>query len=136
MTRGLRSTLPLEIASGYRLVPLLPEGGGHGGGGEASSSSSAASTSATARTEVTVLASIDAGRFSVPDAVITIILQVVAPLIFKCVVKALQASHTGPLAERRALRPEYAGLAARTARYLAGLATAAAAAVKGGSSSD
>jgi hypothetical protein len=109
---------------GFRMMPLQPS----------------ADKPNTPRTEVTVLASIDATCFVVPDSIISCILKVFAPLVYKSVLKVFaRMFHTaaaaapagspadGPqrsspsvcstslLVERLGLRPEYAALDAHAA---------------------
>lgn len=65
-------TLPVHMnVGGFRMVPLPPS----------------ADKPTTPRTEVTVLVSIDAARFVVPDSVISCVLKVFAPLVHKSVLK-------------------------------------------------
>jgi hypothetical protein len=104
----------------------------------------------TPRTEVTVLVSIDATRFVVPDSIISCVLKVFAPLVHKSVLKVLArmfhqiakpagstTAHgsAGPsrapsvcgtslLVERLGLRPEYAALDVHATRVLAAAAAA------------
>lgn len=67
-------TMPLHLtAGGFRLVPLPP----------------APDKPTTPRTEVTVLATIDAARLVVPEAIISCVLKVFAPLVYKSVLKVL-----------------------------------------------
>jgi hypothetical protein len=102
-----RATTPMAMdAGGFRMraLPAAPDG--------------------SPRTEVSVLVSVDASRFHVPDSVISTILKVVAPLIFKSVVRVLQrlvhgggqGAGSAALLERIALRPEYATLRAHVRR--------------------
>ncbi|KAF6260429.1 hypothetical protein COO60DRAFT_1700303 [Scenedesmus sp. NREL 46B-D3] len=86
------------------------------------------------RMEATVLASIDASRWAVPDALISFVLKVFAPLVLKSVLKVLQrmfhsssngktsggsACSGSTLMQRLAVRPEYAAIGAHAQRYLA-----------------
>lgn len=111
----------------------------------------------TPRTEVTVLVSIDATRFVVPDSIISCVLKVFAPLVHKSVLKVLtrmfhQAAKpagstatgsggpsrppsvcgTSLLVERLGLRPEYAALDVHATRVLTAAAAAAGAADNAG----
>eukprot|EP00882_Tetradesmus_deserticola_P008837 GHRQ01009321.1.p1 GENE.GHRQ01009321.1~~GHRQ01009321.1.p1 ORF type:complete len:198 (+),score=76.45 GHRQ01009321.1:13-606(+) len=88
------------------------------------------------RVEATVLASIDASRWALPDSLISFVLKVFAPLLLKAVLKVLQrmfhSSSKGKtsssddsacsgscLLQRLAVRPEYATIRANARRYLA-----------------
>lgn len=119
---------------GFRMTPLQPS----------------ADKPNTPRTEVTVLVSLDATRFVVPDNIISCILKVFAPLVHRSVLKVFArmfhtaaAAPAGPagsagdgpqrsspvcstslLVERLGLRPEYAALDAHAARVLAAAAAA------------
>lgn len=65
-------TLPVHMeVGGFRLVPLQPS----------------ADKPNAPRTEVTVLVSIDAARFVIPDSIISCVLKVFAPLVHKSVLK-------------------------------------------------
>eukprot|EP00879_Flechtneria_rotunda_P012757 GHRR01013321.1.p1 GENE.GHRR01013321.1~~GHRR01013321.1.p1 ORF type:complete len:363 (+),score=102.08 GHRR01013321.1:695-1783(+) len=89
-------------------------------------------------TETTVLVSIDAKKWTVPEAIISFVLKVFSPLVYRSVVKVLKRMfHTGTsatdgdasgsaLMDRLALRPEYASIAANVRRYLNKNAAAAA----------
>lgn len=125
-------TLPIHMnVGGFRLVPVQPS----------------PDKPDTPRTEVTVLVSIDAARFVIPDNIISCVLKVFAPLVYKSVLKVFTrmfhtaaaaapagrtaAGKDGPqrsspstcssslLLERLTLRPEYAALDAHAARVLA-----------------
>jgi hypothetical protein len=127
--------LPIHMeVGGFRLSPLPPS----------------ADKPDTPRTEVTVLVSIDAARFVIPDNIISCVLKVFAPLVHKSVLKvfarmfhtttaragpsaggsarssSLTTCSTSLLVERLGLRPEYAVLDAHAARVLAAEAQAAA----------
>jgi hypothetical protein len=116
---------------GFRMTPLQPS----------------ADKPNTPRTEVTVLVSIDATRFVVPDNIISCMLKVFAPLVYNSVLKVFaRMFHTaaaaapsssaavGPqrssqpvcstslLIERLGLRPEYAALDAHAQRSVAAAA--------------
>ena len=119
---------------GFRLVPLPPS----------------PDAPDTPRTEVTVAVNIDAGRFVVPDHIISVVMRVFAPLVHKSVLgvfkrmfhaaaapqggkAAAGQAHSGGsvcssimLRERLALRPEYAALDEHAARVLAAGAAASA----------
>lgn len=125
-------TLPLHMTvGGFRLVPLQPS----------------PDKPDTPRTEVTVLVSIDAARFVVPDSIISCVLKVFAPLVHRSVLKVLEKMFhqaaaparsttqgsggpsrtpsvcgTSMLVERLALRPEYAALDVHATRVLAAAA--------------
>lgn len=105
--RAVRLTMD---AGGFKFVPLAPD----------------PSRPEVPRTEATVLVSIDAKRFVVPDPVITFVLKVFSPLVYKSVVKVLaklfhpdaqQGSQGGAgdsshsvLLDRLHSRPEYAAI--------------------------
>ncbi|WIA09921.1 hypothetical protein OEZ85_010135 [Tetradesmus obliquus] len=122
--RGQRLTMD---AGGFKFMPLPPHPARPG----------------VPRMEVTVLVSIDASRWVVPDALISFVLKVFAPLVLKSVLKVLQrmfhssssskggagspagaACSGSALTQRLAARPEYAAVGAHARRYLVAKAAA------------
>lgn len=118
--RALRMTMH---AGGFRFTPLPPD----------------PSRPTVPRMEATVLISFDAKKFVVPDAIISFILKVIAPLIHKSVLKVLhtlfhgqaqsasEGSHKeekgrhSELLERLKGRPEYIALHKHCGKYVGSL---------------
>lgn len=113
--------VPLTMdAGGFKFVPLPPD----------------PARPSVPRMEATVLLSIDAKGFVVPDAVISFILKVFAPLVYKSVLKVLaklfhpdasikrsQGGAEEPAADNELLqrlhsRPEYAAIAEHARRHM------------------
>lgn len=126
--RAMRLTME---AGGFRFVPLPPHPDRPG----------------VPRTLVDVLVVSDATRWAVPDAVISFILKVFAPLVHRTVVKVLRrlfhaaeasAEGDGALLARLASRPVYGAVAGHVEAFLAKQAAAGeqqqAAAAAGGAS--
>lgn len=118
--RTIRMTMH---AGGFRFVPLPPD----------------PSRPHVPRTEATVLLSFDAKKFVLPDAAISFILKIIAPLIYKSVHKVLdmmfhgkadrpsggdgksEAGQHTELLDRLGKRPEYAAVHKHCCKYVEGL---------------
>lgn len=110
--KGKRDRLHLETSC-FNFTPLPPSAPG-----------------GRPRTHVTVVINIDAGMAYVPDAIISFILKVFSPIVYRIVVKVLKKHFhemkDSALLQRLAQRPEYARLQKHADRYLAKQAEAAA----------